>query len=150
ALASDHAVRDRPYFTPSNVGGLVVQRLPFFSLRSLDLIRHTARFRFLVHDVTEPPPTTATIVRAVNIITLEYFDLATATHAIANALQAVEPGGYFVAGQSRGLDPAAMRATVFRVHGNVADVVARVGKGYELEETVRSQAARMGWGRACE
>jgi hypothetical protein len=103
-----------------------------------------------VHDVTEPPPTTATIVRAVNIITRDYFDLPTATRAIAHALQAVKPGGYFVAGQSRGLDPAAMRATVFRVHDAAAEVVARIGDGYELEETVRSQAARVGWGRACE
>jgi SAM-dependent methyltransferase len=150
ALASDLAARDRPYFATKDVDGLVIQRLPLFSWRCLELLRRTARFRFLVHDVTEPPPTTATIVRAVNIITRDYFDLPTATRAIAHALQAVEPGGYFVAGQSRGLDPAAMRATVFRVHDAAAEVVARIGDGYELEETVRSQAARVGWGRACE
>ncbi|HJW70374.1 MAG TPA: hypothetical protein VJ829_13515, partial [Candidatus Binatia bacterium] len=97
-----------------------------------------------------PLPSKATIARGVNIITREYFDLPTATRATGNALPAVEPGGHFVAGQSCGLDPAAVRATVFRVRGGATEVVARVGDGYELEETVRDEATDAGWRRTCE
>lgn len=150
ALARDAGARERAYFAAGEVDGLMIQRLPFFSWRCLDLMRRTSRFRFLLHDVIQPLPFTATIVRAVNIITREYFDLPTATRAIGNALRAVEPGGYFVAGQSCGLDPTAVRATVFRVRGGATEVVARVGDGYELEETVRDAATDAGWRRTCE
>jgi len=150
ALAHDPEARERAYFVAGEVAGLVVQRLPFFSWRCLDLMRRTPRFRFVVHDVTEPLPATATIVRAVNILTREYFDLPTVTRSIGHALRAVECGGYLVAGQSRGLDPAAMRATVFRVRGGAAEIVARIGEGYELEQLVQSQAADAGWRQACE
>jgi hypothetical protein len=150
ALAQDPTARERPYFAAGEVNGLVIQRLPFFSWRCLDLMRRTPRFRFVIHDVTEPLPATATVVRAVNILTREYFDLPTLTRAIGHALRAVEPGGYFVAGQSRGLDPTAMRATVFRVRDGSAEIAARVGDGYELEELVRCEAAAAGWRQACE
>jgi hypothetical protein len=150
ALALDAQARTRDYFAAAETGGLAVRRLPFFSWRCLDLVRRTPRFRFVAHDVTQPVSDQVTIVRAVNIITSEYFDLPTATRAIGHALRGVEPGGYFVAGQSRGLDSTAMRATVFRVRGRAAEIVARVGDGYEFEEAVLGQPGDAAWRQACE
>jgi hypothetical protein len=149
ALMLDTQAQTRDYFTAAEVDDLAVRRLPFFSWRCLELVRRGPRFRFVTHDVTEPAPVQATIVRAVNIITSEYFDLCTATRAIGHALRAVEPGGYLVAGQSRGLDPTAMRATVFRVR-SAAEIVARVGGGYEFEEVVMCEAADGASRQACQ
>lgn len=153
ALAGDAAAGERPYFAPGAVDGLVIQRLPFFAFRCLDLMRRNSRFRFVIHDVTEPlaaPAAPATIVRALNIITREYFDLPTATRALGHAIRAVEPGGYLVAGQSKGVDPNAMRATIFRIGHGAAEVVTRVGEGYEMEDVVQREAAGGEWRQACQ
>lgn len=151
ALASDAGAATRPYFERARAGrGLVVQRLPFFSWRCLELCRSTPGFRFATHDVTKPLGARATVVRALNLVISDYFDAATAAAAIAHLVEAVEPGGYLVAGQSRGLDPGAVRATVFRIDRGAADVVARLGEGYEFEPAVQRAAGGTSWKRACE
>lgn len=141
ALAADAGASERSYFEGAEVEGLVVKRLPLVTGRCLELARQSPGFRFVVHDVTRPLNVQATVVRAMNLITPDYFSPAMAGRAIGNALRAVEPAGYLVLGQSRGLGCDALRATVFRVAGRRAEVAARVGEGYELEETVQRAAA---------
>jgi len=140
------------YLAPHVEDGLELRRLPFVASRCLRLMRTGAPFRFEAADVLRPMPWRASVVRAMNIVTRDNFDDERAAAALRHCLAAVEPGGLLVLGQSRGLDPATLRATIYRVDAAGPVVVERIGAGYEMEDVAAAAAAT--WepareGRAC-
>ncbi len=122
-----------PYLTARREGATEVVRLPLFSFHCLDRARR-GDFTFEVTDVLRPLSRSATVVRAMNVVTRDYFDEHTAGVALANCIDAVEPGGLLVIGRSTGLTAGHTRATCYRVDAaRRLRPIARLSGGDELE-----------------
>lgn len=135
-FASGAGCRRTPYFMPRSVGHYEIRRLPFFSYRCWRLLQQTTSFRFEIVDIMRPIPHCSHVVRAMNIVTPDYFDDAHARIAIRHCVQAIEPGGWLIMGQSKALSPSDVQATVYRMHWPEVEVLARLNGGCPMEKLV--------------
>jgi hypothetical protein len=137
AIARAAAGSALPLLESRRIGTHRVMRLPLIASECLRRIRRDDGFAFEVIDVLEPIGARATVVRAMNVVTRDYWDRARARTALTNCLHAVEPGGLLVVGRTDGLARGGTRATCYRVdqRGRVA-VAGRLHGGCELEGLV--------------
>ncbi len=135
--AARHVIREvpeLPYLERRWVGPYRVLRLPLFCAACLARLRGDAGFAFEAIDVLRPIPVRATVVRAMNLVTRDYFDEPRAVMALAHCLRAVEPDGFLVVGRTDGLAAGGTRATCYRIdRAGRAYPVARLNGGCELE-----------------
>lgn len=135
-FASGDECRQTPYFVPRSVGPYALRRLPFFSYGCVRLLRQKTSFRFETVDIMRPIPHRSHVVRAMNIVTPDYFDDAHARIAIRHCVQAIEPGGLLIMGQSKALGPSDVQATVYRIDWPEVQVLARLNGGCTMEKFV--------------
>lgn len=146
AIAAVHAAAAPEYLRRVAAGRYRLMRLPLFSYGCLERMRRDDRFRFAALDVLQPLAVRATVVRAMNVVTRDYFDEASAACALAHCIDAVAPGGLLAVGRSQGLAAGHTRATVYRRSGDrQLRPVARLNGGCELEALTLEVA--MGGGR---
>jgi hypothetical protein len=133
------------YFVPRVIRGCEVQRLPFVSFRCLELLRSDPHFRFEIIDVTQRIPLRANVIRAMNIVTADNFNVPVARTVIANCVSALEPGGLLVMGRSCGLSfsPGDVHATIYLENDGRLTPIDRLNGGDEVEALVAEMKERV-------
>jgi chemotaxis methyl-accepting protein methylase len=125
-------------FETVRVDGFEIRRLPLLSGACLALATGDENFRFEVHDVCQPLPERATVVRAMNILTREHFDDDTRARIVRHCMEATLPGGLLVLGWSPWQDPAQVEASIYEVTGDGLERLASVNGGSEIDRFVES------------
>ena len=117
-------------------------QIPLVHPDVLALAARDSGFHLATHDVFQPLQQPVEVVRTMNILNLSYFTTETLSAGIRAVLASLVEGGLWIVGRTQEPAGDATDATVFRRVGQRAEILAKMGKGSEIESLVSEVGAR--------
>jgi hypothetical protein len=122
-----------------------VRTLRLFHPNVVERARTDGRLKLIRHNLFEPAPFKAHVVRAVNVLTTRHFSQRQVLTGISACFEATLDGGMLVLGRSMDEEGAQTRATAFRKHSDrTVSIAWRLNGGYEHEALVSTVMAPFG------
>lgn len=115
-----------------------ITKLPLLSYECMETIKSCRNFRFMVSDIMKPFVYRVDVIRAMNILTLDYFDESHLRRGLHNCLNALNSGGILVLGKSPTDRQDDTKATIYLNKDKDFEVIGRINGGCEIEHLLEA------------